>query len=41
MPRTAPVFDPGHPNIIDIDTTTKSASEVADMIIAAAWKAWE
>jgi hypothetical protein len=34
----APVFDPGHPNIVDIDTTAKSASEVADLVIEAAEK---
>jgi hypothetical protein len=32
----APVFDPGHPNIVDIDTTTKSPGEVADIVIEAA-----
>jgi len=36
----APVFEPGHANIIDIDTTTKAPSDVADIIIAAADKLW-
>lgn len=31
----APLFDPGHANVIDIDTTTKTAGEVADIVIAA------
>ena len=34
----APVFEPGHANIVDIDTTTKAPNEVADIIIEAATK---
>jgi hypothetical protein len=36
----APVFDPRYANIVDIDTTTKPPSEVADIIIEAATKLW-
>jgi hypothetical protein len=36
----APVFDPGHANVIDIDTTTKAPGEVADTVIEAAGKLW-
>jgi hypothetical protein len=36
----APVFDPGHANIVDIDTTTKTPSLVADLVIKAADKLW-
>jgi len=32
----APLFDPGHANVVDIDTTTKTALDVADIVIAAA-----
>jgi predicted kinase len=34
----APLFDPGHANIVDIDTTAKTAGEVAGVIIEAAAK---
>ena len=34
----APLFDPRHANVIDIDTTTKQPSQVADIIIEAARK---
>ena len=37
----APVFDPGHPNIVDIDTTTRTAEQVADIVIEAAVRLWE
>jgi hypothetical protein len=40
MTAVAPVFDPGHPNVVDIDTTTKTANEVADIVIEAAGKLW-
>jgi len=36
----APVFDPGHANVIDIDTTTKAPGEVAHIVIEAAGKLW-
>lgn len=36
----APVFDPGHPGVIDIDTTAKTPSEVADIVAEAAGKLW-
>jgi hypothetical protein len=34
----APVFDPGHANLVDIDTTMKAPAEVADIVIEAARK---
>jgi len=34
----APLFDPGHASVIDIDTTTKTASQVAEIVIQAAGK---
>ena len=38
----APVFDPGHPNIIDIDTTAlRAADRVADIVVMeAAGELW-
>ena len=36
----APLFDPGHANVIDIDTTTKPPSQVAGIVIEAAGKLW-
>lgn len=36
----APVFDPGHPNVIDIDTTALPPDRVADAIMAAAAALW-
>jgi hypothetical protein len=36
----APVFDPGHANLIDIDTTTKTSIQVSDIVIEAAEKLW-
>jgi hypothetical protein len=36
----APVFDPGHANIVDIDTTARTPDEVADIVIQAAKELW-
>ena len=36
----APVFDPGHANLVDIDTTMKAPTAAADIIIEAARKRW-
>jgi broad-specificity NMP kinase len=33
-------FDPGVPDIVDIDTTAKTAREVADIVIEVATKSW-
>lgn len=40
MNAVAPVFDPGHPNVVDIDTTTKAPDQVADVILEAAQRLW-
>ena len=36
----APLFDPGHANIVDIDTTAMTPSQVANIVIEAARKSW-
>jgi hypothetical protein len=36
----APVFDPGHPNIVDIDTTALPPERVADIVMEAAGELW-
>jgi hypothetical protein len=36
----APLFDPGHENVIDIDTTAMPPDQVADLIITAAPELW-
>lgn len=35
-----PRFDPGHANMVDIDTTTKTPSEVAELVLQAARAHW-
>jgi hypothetical protein len=36
----APVFDPGHANVIDIDTTSKTPDQVADLVLEATERLW-
>lgn len=36
----APLFDPGHADMVDIDTTAKTPEEVADFVLQAARERW-
>jgi hypothetical protein len=36
----APLFDPRHANVIDIDTTRKTPDQVADIVLEAAERLW-
>ena len=36
----APVFDPRHANVIDIDTTSKTPNQVADLVLEATERLW-